>query len=150
MRRGGLRSWAVFVVVIAAVALPTTVSASHCSGDKDHLEDAGTGSCGYYVQPVPSPLPSLTPTPTPTQPVTVENRPDVRVVQPNEDAPLRVEVTNQTTPAEGSGWQQADRELLAAIKDQQRLTHFVLTVFAGFVLFALAGLLVFGFWRGIR
>lgn len=136
MRLGGTSRWALVLGGVAiAVSLSATASAGHCGpSDKDHLDDGGTGQCGYFVQPVPSPLPSSTPTPTPTQPVTVENRPDVRIVQPTEDSPLRVSVENQQQ-APTDGWSGTDSQHLADL-------HRFIVHLGGLIAFCLGGVVV--------
>ena len=119
----------------AAWLVGGTATASHCMGDKDHLGQPLdlTARCGYYVQQAVTPSPSPTPTALPTSPVTVENRPNVRVVQPVEDSPLRVTVENQ--PEAQDGWGQGDRDTMQAM--YEGFIHF-----AGIVAFAFGVLLM--------
>jgi hypothetical protein len=140
-------------VVLGVIAVllwsPTSAHAGHCPSGatvtgtpKDHLPD---GSCGFFVLPVSSPSPSSTPTPAPTLPVRVENRPDVRVVQPETDPPFVVKVSNfrQFASTETEGWNDYDRDVLEAM--QADLAAMRVNVTLGFglaLLFAGATLIV--------
>lgn len=138
MRPAGISRWVLGLLIVGSSAfLASSARADHCSGDKDHLNDyespATGGSCGYFVEPVSSPSPSSTPEPLPTQPVTVENRPNVRIVQPVEDDPVRVTVENQPE-APSDGWSADDSQHL------MELHQFVVHL-GGLIAFAL-GLVV--------
>jgi len=142
----GARAFVARAVLISLVALVAVwlingvAEAGHCTGDKDHLQD---GSCGYYTEESAT-TPEPSPSPTPTLPVTIENEPRVKVTQPSEDDPLRVQVSNWPEAPElpSDGWSSADSVTLIALAEEHKQTQRIMIFGLALLIFLLAGSLV--------